>query len=94
MTRQVPTGLLATDVHAEVVEQEESANTGDEMIDGLVKDYNANRGFGFIQLQDKQEAFFHISYVIDRPASVLSGTPVTCSLVHTERGLQAQNVII
>ncbi|MGB7722724.1 MAG: cold shock domain-containing protein, partial [Bryobacteraceae bacterium] len=61
---------------------------------GVVKDYNTVRGFGFIQLQDKRDAFFHISYVVDPPDSIPSGTPVTCRLVYTERGLQAQNVTI
>jgi cold shock CspA family protein len=92
MTRQVTAGLLATDVHAEVVDQEESATAGEELIDGVVRDYNATRGFGFIQLRDKRDAFFHISYVADRPDTVLNGTPVTCSLVQSERGLQAQNI--
>ncbi|MGA9624192.1 MAG: cold shock domain-containing protein, partial [Bryobacteraceae bacterium] len=62
MTRQVANGLVATDVHSEVVEDESDA-TADELIDGVVKDYNTVRGFGFIQLQDKRDAFFHISYV-------------------------------
>lgn len=93
MTRQVLTGLLATDVHAEAVE-EDSTGTTDELVNGSVKDYNANRGFGFIQLADNREAFFHISYLVEQVGTIRSGTPVTCSLVRTDRGLQAQNVVI
>jgi cold shock CspA family protein/tetratricopeptide (TPR) repeat protein len=93
MTELVPTGILATDVHPELVE-DETTQASLESVSGIVKDFNVPRSFGFIRLSDKREAFFHISYVADRPERILIGSSVTCNIVRTERGLQAQNVTI
>lgn len=89
----VPTGMLATDVHPEHVEDDVSEAT-DESVDGVVKDFNSIRGFGFIHLAERRDAFFHISYFTDPPERILLGTHVVCTVVTTERGLQAQNIRI
>ena len=92
-THRLPAGLQACDVHAEVVDTE-PGGTGDEIVDGVISHYNPDRGFGFILLPDKRDAWFHISYLTQFVDEIKPGTPVTCSLVTTERGLQAQNVTI
>lgn len=90
-TRRIAAGVLATDVHSEVVE-EGTAETSAETVDGRVKDFISARGFGFITLNDRRDVFFHVRSLTFPEALLEEGLPVSCSLVNTAKGTQAQNI--
>ncbi|MEO8662183.1 MAG: cold shock domain-containing protein [Bryobacteraceae bacterium] len=90
-TCRIAAGVLATDVHAELVE-EGIAETQAETVDGQVTDFIATRGFGFITLNDRREIFFHVRSLKFSENVLQQGLAVSCSLVNTEKGLQAQNI--
>jgi len=62
-------------------------------MDGRVKTYNSDRGFGFILDEDGNDRFFHVSSVksIEEPAR---GARVTFKPAQSERGLVAQDIQI
>jgi len=68
----------------------------EERVNGSVKWFNAERGYGFI-LQDGDdttEYFVHYSYIqMDGYKTLRAGQPVTFKLVETDKGIQAQDVI-
>jgi cold shock CspA family protein len=92
-TCRISAGVLATDVHSEAVNEGIAEPTA-ETVDGRVKDFFPTRGFGFIKINDGRDAFFHASYLVIPEALLHPGLPVSCSLVHTERGLQAQGIVL
>lgn len=92
-TRRIAAGALATDVHSEVVEENTSERTA-ETVDGRIKDFIPTRGFGFIRLNDQRDVFFHVRSLTFPEDILQEGLPVTCSLVNTEKGTQAQNVVL
>ena len=67
----------------------------DERVTGVVKWFNAERGYGFI-LKDGDEAneyFVHYSYInMDGYKTVRAGQKVSFRLVETDKGIQAQDV--
>jgi len=62
-------------------------------MDGRVKTYNSDRGFGFILDEDGNDRFFHVSSVrsIEEPTR---GIKVTFKPAQSERGLIAQDIQI
>jgi len=62
---------------------------------GIVKWFNAERGYGFI-LKDgneDEEYFVHYSYIeMEGYKTLKAGQNVTFELIETEKGVQAQNV--
>jgi CspA family cold shock protein len=62
---------------------------------GIVKWFNAERGYGFI-LKDgneDEEYFVHYSYIdMEGYKTLKAGQNVTFDLIETEKGVQAQNV--
>jgi cold shock protein len=68
----------------------------DERIDGVVKWFNAERGYGFV-LRDgdgDNEYFVHYSYIqMDGYKTLRPGQRVTFTLVETDKGVQAQEVM-
>lgn len=88
-------GLLATDVHPErVADTEPLASAADDRASGFIKSYLADRGFGFVELPDGVDVFFHVSYFADPSIEPAVGAAVTFRLVKTERGLQAQDITL
>ncbi len=68
----------------------------DERVDGVVKWFNAERGYGFV-LKDGDESteyFVHYSYIqMDGYKTLRAGQQVTFQLVDTDKGIQAQEVV-
>ena len=61
---------------------------------GIVKWFNNEKGFGFINCPDKEDIFVHYSAIIsDGYKSLIEGEEVEFELVKTEKGLQAKNVV-
>lgn len=60
---------------------------------GKVKWFNQEKGFGFIVGEDEKEYFVHYSQIqIDGFKTLDEGTPVSFDAVEIEKGLQAKNV--
>ncbi len=60
---------------------------------GKVKMFNPEKGFGFITVEDGKDVFFHYSQlVMDGYKTVEPDGTVEFDLVETDRGLQAQNI--
>ena len=68
----------------------------EERVNGTVKWFNAERGYGFV-LEDGDESneyFVHYSYVqMDGYKTLRAGQNVTFALIETDKGIQAQEVI-
>ncbi|MBQ7995826.1 MAG: cold shock domain-containing protein [Bacilli bacterium] len=62
---------------------------------GKVKNFNPQKGYGFITGDDGQDAFFHWSSIkMDGYKTVNIGDKVEYEAVKTERGLRAENVTV
>ncbi|TBL73249.1 cold-shock protein [Paenibacillus thalictri] len=60
---------------------------------GTVKWFNAEKGFGFIEIQDGNDVFVHFSAIEgDGYKSLDEGQRVQFNVVQGNRGLQAENV--
>jgi len=60
---------------------------------GKVKKFNKEKGFGFIVAADGKEVFFHYSQLnMSGFKNIEEGAAVEFDVVETDRGLQAQNV--
>ena len=61
---------------------------------GKVKKFNKEKGFGFIKLADDKDVFFHYSELkMDGFNSVEEGADVEFDMVETDRGFQARNIV-
>ena len=60
-------------------------------MEGTVKWFNGQKGFGFIQGEDGTDYFVHFS-AIPEDVRLNEGDKVTFEVVETEKGVQAQNV--
>ncbi len=61
---------------------------------GKVKKFNKDKGFGFITMDDQRDVFFHYSQlVMEGFKTIEEGAIVEFELVETERGLQAHNIV-
>lgn len=61
---------------------------------GKVKKFNKNKGFGFITMSDDQDVFFHYSHlVMEGFKTIDEGAEVEFDLIDTERGKQAHNIV-
>lgn len=60
---------------------------------GRVKWFNDEKGFGFIEYKDNQDIFVHYSSIITKGFKTLNENDiVNFDLVETDKGLQAKNV--
>ncbi len=68
----------------------------EERVSGIVKWFNAERGYGFV-LKDGDESteyFVHYSYIqMEGYKTLRAGQNVTFALVETDKGIQAQEII-
>lgn len=61
---------------------------------GIVKWFNDEKGFGFIQYKDNQDIFVHYSTIRDKGhKTLIKGEIVEFDLVKTETGYKAKNVV-
>lgn len=66
---------------------------GINMQNGVVKWFNAEKGFGFIQLEEGNDVFVHYSAIQEEGfKSLEEGQEVSFEIVEGERGPQAANV--
>jgi cold shock protein len=61
---------------------------------GVVKNFNSNKGFGFITGEDGKDVFFHYSAMTDRSyeQSCKAGDQVEFEAEESPRGLRAKTV--
>jgi len=65
-----------------------------DMLRGKVKWFNNDKGFGFIEYNDKEDIFVHYSSILSEGFKTLvEGQYVEFELVQTDKGLQAKNVV-
>lgn len=63
-------------------------------MNGTVKKFNKNKGFGFITKEDGEDVFFHYSHlVMEGFKTIDEGSPVEFDVVTTEQGQQAHNIV-
>ncbi|MCT8139438.1 cold shock domain-containing protein [Anaerobacillus sp. CMMVII] len=63
------------------------------MLQGTVKWFNAEKGFGFIEREDGDDVFVHFSAIQGEGfKSLEEGQKVTFEIVEGNRGAQAANV--
>ncbi|CAH1220120.1 MULTISPECIES: cold-shock protein [Paenibacillus] len=64
------------------------------MAQGTVKWFNADKGFGFIEVEGGDDVFVHFSAIVsDGFKSLDEGQRVEFSVVQGNRGPQAENVV-
>lgn len=65
-----------------------------EMEKGTVKWFNAEKGFGFIEVEGGDDIFVHFSAITgDGFKTLEEGQPVEFELIEGNRGAQAANVV-
>ena len=61
---------------------------------GKIKKFNKEKGFGFIKLADDKDVFFHYSELkMEGFKTIEEGADVEFDVVETDRGLQARNIV-
>jgi len=64
------------------------------LAEGVVKWFNANKGYGFIKGEEGQDLFVHYSSItMQGYKSLMEGDRVSFDVEETERGPQAKNVV-
>jgi CspA family cold shock protein len=64
------------------------------MQEGIVKWFNAEKGFGFIEVEGGNDVFVHFSAIVsDGYKSLDEGQRVQFNIVQGNRGPQAENVV-
>ncbi|SDB90876.1 cold-shock DNA-binding protein family [Pelagirhabdus alkalitolerans] len=64
------------------------------MENGIVKWFNAEKGYGFIQLEEGNDVFVHYSAIQEEGFKTLEeGQSVSFDVVEGDRGPQAANVV-
>ncbi len=63
-------------------------------MEGTVKWFNADKGYGFIEREDGEDVFVHFSAIQSEGFKTLDeGQKVEFEIVEGNRGLQAENVV-
>lgn len=61
---------------------------------GVIKKFNQEKGYGFITLEDHRDVFFHYSQlVMEGFKTIEEGAEVEFELVSGDRGEQAHNIV-
>jgi len=64
-----------------------------DLVNGTVKWFNDEKGFGFIAQDNGKDVFVHFSAIkMDGRRSLAEGQAVTMKVAQGERGLQAEDV--
>lgn len=63
-------------------------------MESIVKWFNDEKGFGFIEYKDNEDIFVHYSSIVDSTShkSLVKGEEVEFELVKTDDGYKAKNV--
>jgi cold shock protein len=65
----------------------------DQLVNGVVKWFNDEKGYGFIQQEDGPDVFVHYRAIVgDGRRSLKEGQSVTFNVTQGEKGPQAENV--
>ncbi|CEI73291.1 MULTISPECIES: cold-shock protein [Romboutsia] len=65
------------------------------MIQGIVKWFNSEKGFGFISVEGGDDVFAHFSAIqVDGFKTLEEGQKVSFNIVEGARGPQAENITI
>ncbi|MDF9824560.1 MULTISPECIES: cold shock domain-containing protein [unclassified Breznakia] len=60
---------------------------------GKVKMFNPEKGYGFITIEDGSDVFFHYSQLMmEGFKTIEADTEVEFEVIETDRGLQAQDI--
>lgn len=63
------------------------------LMQGTIKFYKMDKGYGFIAGDDGKDYYFHISDVVDRiPEVTMKGTPVRFTPLETRRGIMGKEI--
>ncbi|OQC50392.1 MAG: Cold shock protein 1 [Tenericutes bacterium ADurb.Bin024] len=61
---------------------------------GTIKQFNQERGYGFIRAEDGTDVFFHYSsLVMDGFKTITTGEKVEFTLEQSDRGPRAANIV-
>lgn len=63
------------------------------MEEGIVKWFNAGKGYGFIVRDRGADVFVHYSAIAGEPKVLTEGERVTFDVIEGPKGLQAENVV-
>jgi CspA family cold shock protein len=64
------------------------------LAEGVVKWFNANKGYGFIKREEGQDLFVHYSSInMKGYKNLTEGDRVSFEIEETDRGPQAKNVV-
>ncbi len=86
-------GLIDENKVKEVI-NEKDEGVKEDKIAGKVKWFNTEKGYGFIEQEDGEDIFVHFSAIKGEGFKDLEeGQEVEFSVVETERGLQAEDVV-
>ena len=76
-----------------LVSVEFQERTMSEQVEGTVKWFNDEKGFGFIEQADGRDVFVHYSAIIgEGRRTLVEGQKVMMEITQTEKGPQAENV--
>ena len=65
----------------------------DELVTGVVKWFNDEKGFGFIEQESGPDVFVHFRAIIgDGRRTLKDGQSVSFNITEGDKGLQAENV--
>ena len=64
-------------------------------MNGTVKWFNSEKGFGFITGEDGKDVFAHFSQIkVDGFKTLEEGQSVSYDVVQGQKGLQAENIVL
>ena len=64
-------------------------------MNGTVKWFNSEKGFGFITGEDGKDVFAHFSQIkVDGFKTLEEGQSVSYDVVQGQKGLQAENIVV
>ena len=65
------------------------------MMRGKVKNFNKEKGYGFIKTEEGKDVFFHYSELkMEGFKTVEANKTVEFELIETEKGLRAVNIVV
>ena len=91
--KEVPRGLLATDVHLEL-EADNDLFMNDEICYGTIVKTVKEKNYGFIRTTNGFDIYFRFSDIEEDNNSINLGTPVSCKAKKTMKGLTARDISI
>ena len=90
----VPRGILASDVHPEILQSSESFDDLYESSSGKIVKWDSDRRYGFIRTHSSPDVFFHFTSLVDTRVLPQPGDVVTFKVSQNEKGLLASEVAI